>query len=246
MEAEIPEAILKEDPKKQQEWAWCENFRKAPFERLVSWMAKRGIESIPDRTEKRLSIYKRLDRRGLAKAWTDLKREIKEVWRSWPESHRTVHGRRVFSSRLQDEILIRLAEELMVKHELSAEAIRSSVSAVGDTDEGMDFLPPWMRWVANHPLQTITEETEQGDESLTAIGEEYLKKCPNQAARNWLKTIRGDAKMLADFWKQVGTRYSEEVKRTDKKPDQEESEETQANEDHVASLEEMLGMKAAG
>ena len=165
-------------------------------------------------------------------------------WAGWRETNKPVHEEIIFNARLKTEILWRLAERLMTDVDISQYDMRVKVKAttVAASEEGMEFLPPWMRWVALHPLLHHDEEKVDKDPALQGVNNEYAKSCPNQAAMNWYLAYRGDRKAIQEFFKQVSTKWSEEVRRTDKKPGGEVDEEEQENVAHVATLREMLGV----
>jgi hypothetical protein len=247
MEAEIPEAILKEDARTQKEWEWCNAFVADPSANFKAWLDKNTIDIVPERIEKRGSIYSRLRAKGLLPAWETYKQTTKAEWKKWPESRKRKDnkpGR--FSPAVQKEMLWRLAETKLLHVSEQIEAVREQFLATGQhelSSEQAKYLPPEMAWVAGHPCLSLTFEQEKEDPVMGMMAKRYDGKCPNQMAKNWFNTLRGDGKALPDFWKQIQTKWSEEVKRTNAKPDDPEGEETQANEDHVASLEEMLGIK---
>jgi hypothetical protein len=248
MEAdELPPEILAERQRTQEEWRWCNEFLATPTVNFREWLDRNTIDEVPLRTEKRGTIYSRLRNKNLLPAWETYKQQTRAQWRKWPESKRRKDnspGR--FSPAVQKEMLWRLAESKLLFVSAEVESLREQVLAVtveGDSSEEMKFLPKEMQWVAGHPLLAVTLEQENRDPALKALSKEYAKKCPNQMAVNWFNTLRGDAKALVDFWKQVQTKWSEEVKRTDKKPDSDADEEGQENLDHAKNLAEMLGVK---
>lgn len=241
-EPEIPEAIQREEEKVQEAWRWANELCEKPFPRLSQWFLANNIDLVPIREESRNRLYQRMKGRNQWEHWQTIRARISAEWVTWPECKKKVRGRPVFASRLRNEILWRLSEMMMMNVSSEFQVNRDRLEAVpeGLSEEGMEFLPPWMRWVALHPLLYCTEEDEEKDVLLVERGKEYLKSCPNQAAKNWYLSIRGDRKAILEFFKQVGAKWSEEVKRTDKRPDNEEDPEEVEALGHVLSLEEML------
>jgi len=247
MDAEIPPAIQQEKDHLKA-WRHCEVVAAAPFSRLAGWLEHKGIDSIPLRNEKRRTIYKRLVKKGVWKDWQKVAGEIRGEWSLWKESGTQIglcgDEKIFFSAGVKNEILWRLCEVLIANAAFEVTDKRSAVASrvVGNSEEGMDFLPPWMRWVALHPYLHEDQESIEDDPILKAKCDMCVEGCPNQAAMNWFLAIRGDKKAILEFFRQVGAKYSEEVKRTDKKPDAEVDPAEEAALEQVKSLEEMLGV----
>lgn len=246
MEAEIPPAILKEDIGRQNGWRWANEFLQNPTMRFVNWLDEHEIDFVPERSESFIEIDRRIVKAGLKDARISWFHRTKAEWEKWPEAKKRKDGKPPRLSRaIIKELLWRLAERCLMEVEMEVRENRELTAVVvGEVEsQGVSFLPPHLSWVSEHPTLLLTAEDEKADPVQIASREVYETEhpCPNRTAMNLFGTLRGDKKAIIDFYKQVNACYAQEVKRTDKRPDAEEDEDTQANQEHVQSLEMMLG-----
>ena len=77
----------------------------------------------------------------------------------------------------------------------------------------LDFMPDWMRWVADYPfLHVLPKEMTDREEGQEA---DHLKKyaCPSQMAANMLKQYRGQPERIERLFTRVTARYDKSNKK---------------------------------
>ena len=90
------------------------------------------------------------------------------------------------------------------------------------TEDDLEFLPPFLKWVAKHPLLYIKEE----DMSVKwrKLEKEYLVEfpCPNQMARHMLTQYRGNPDRLEKLYFRVCSLYAQSQTRKNTEKSKEE------------------------
>lgn len=214
-ESQIPEdsPYWKESEDVKRHWRQADEVIAKPPVRLIKWLDSQGIDHIPHRTKRKNSIWKSLKSRNLHEVGSRWRVEAGREMKSW--------GLKSITPRVAQELAWRLVEIKVTELEPMAEQSRDMVEPdqeeVEEKLEGMEFLPPWMRWVVMHPGLLLDPEVVQTDPVLKKRIDKYEKAfpCPHQAARNQFSLYRGDKKALDSLFKEIARLHQTFVKQSD-------------------------------
>ena len=170
---------------------------------FTDWLESKEIDpaTVLPRTEPRGEIEKRIRRAG--KQW-----QAKQ-WRTNAREEITKLKLKNLRRGVAYELVWWVVEEVI--HDFDCDPENPDFEAEV-TQAGMEFLPDFMRWVAEHPglAYSKNEETEQ----IRFQTKQYEKSfpCPNQRARTMFITYRGDKTRLREFFREYVRRHFEEMK----------------------------------
>jgi len=100
-------------------------------------------------------------------------------------------------------------------------------------NEDAEWLPPFILWLAHHPLLMYTEEDLSSEDmparkrnALLRDGVKYEKEneCPSQMAKNMFMHYRGSGGKLEKLFFNASRHYSDYIRKKAKKVEQEEDE----------------------